>query len=371
MRSSTGKHYVALDHVRAIAAFMVVCWHFGHVAGPASLGSAPALAFLDEGHTGVALFMVLSGYLFAKLLKGSRIAMLPFLWNRILRLGPLLLLVLTAHGIIHTLSGGDPFLYISRTVAGFLFPTMLQKGTWSIAVEFHFYIVLPLLLWILRNRPSALLLLLIGGMIVRGAIYLLDANFQEILFRTIIGRGDQFVCGMLAYHYSRHIGVRLAALALTIFLVGYGLFDLAGGYYNLPENWQAVWIFLPSFEGICFATIIAWYDRNPIRSPMISDYLQRAGDYSYSIYLLHFFFFSVTATAVNEHIMDISNFYLALPWIVIFFAGMTCVGHLSYKFIEEPFLRFRKPYLRQGKTRPGNLENQTNAEVSGTLNTIS
>ena len=78
MKSSSGEHYVALDHVRAVAAFMVFTWHFTHGRGgsPIPLGYVPAFppaALLDEGHTGVALFMSLSGYLFAKLLEGKTI----------------------------------------------------------------------------------------------------------------------------------------------------------------------------------------------------------------------------------------------------------------------------------------------------------
>lgn len=66
MRSSSGQHFVALDQVRGVAAFLVVAWHFLHGASgtPVPFEGAPAvfpLALADEGHTGVALFMVLSG----------------------------------------------------------------------------------------------------------------------------------------------------------------------------------------------------------------------------------------------------------------------------------------------------------------------
>src|SRR5258706_9600151 len=98
MRSSTGQHWVALDHVRALAAFMVFTWHFLHytVGYPVKFGAQPSifpLALLDEGHTGVSLFMTLSGYLFAKILDGKAVHYAPFFWNRLLRLAPLLLVV--------------------------------------------------------------------------------------------------------------------------------------------------------------------------------------------------------------------------------------------------------------------------------------
>ena len=84
MKSSSGTHFIALDHVRALAALIVFTWHFLHSFDgyPIPFEYVPMLppfALLDEGHTGVALFMTLSGYLFAKLLAGRRISYRLFL----------------------------------------------------------------------------------------------------------------------------------------------------------------------------------------------------------------------------------------------------------------------------------------------------
>src|SRR4051812_43358745 len=112
MRSSTGEHYIALDHVRALAAFLVFALHFTHAADgyPVPFQYVPAImpfAVVDEGQTGVSLFMTLSGYLFAKLLAGKSIRYRTFLWNRVLRLVPLLLVVLAIDGIVEWLAGKD------------------------------------------------------------------------------------------------------------------------------------------------------------------------------------------------------------------------------------------------------------------------
>ena len=60
MRSSSGEHFIALDHIRALAALMVFTWHFTHgsTGFPVTFDYSPSLfplSFLDEGHTGVAL----------------------------------------------------------------------------------------------------------------------------------------------------------------------------------------------------------------------------------------------------------------------------------------------------------------------------
>src|SRR5882724_11110413 len=110
MRSSSGEHFIALDHVRALAVFMVFTWHFTHAANgyPVPFEYVPALfplSLLDEGHTGVALFITLSGYLFAKLLDGKSIDYRAFLWNRFLRLVPLLAVVLLIVGLTKLVNG--------------------------------------------------------------------------------------------------------------------------------------------------------------------------------------------------------------------------------------------------------------------------
>ncbi len=96
MRSSTGLYVSRLDHVRAAAVFLVYCWHFVHVHVPfETVPDFFFLSLLEEGYAGVALFMTLSGYLFAKIMDGRSIDLAPFYRNRFLRLVPLLAVVLT------------------------------------------------------------------------------------------------------------------------------------------------------------------------------------------------------------------------------------------------------------------------------------
>lgn len=88
-----------LDQIRALAAFLVFTWHFTHAGKghPVPFDVTPAFPFaalFDEGHVGVALFMCLSGYLFARLLDGRTINYLSFLAARLVRLLPLLLFVM-------------------------------------------------------------------------------------------------------------------------------------------------------------------------------------------------------------------------------------------------------------------------------------
>lgn len=364
MRSSSGVHFVALDHVRALAAFVVFSWHFlhGRDGYPVPFDGVPAvlpLALLDEGHTGVALFMTLSGYLFARLLDGKAIDHRAFLYNRCLRLAPLLVIVIAIAGLVRWAAGDSLVRYAGEIAAGLVAPTW-PNGGWSIAIELHFYAILPILLLAQRRSLWLLLAILAAALVLRMLIHAIHGEVQLLAYWTIFGRIDQFLFGMLAQRFRHRLaGRHVAAGAIALpFLLFYAWFDHLGGFYRMDgyPSPSTLWIVLPTLEGFAYAFLIAWYDASfaPAAHGW-SGFVARIGSYSYSIYLLHFFFVFGMARFVHEKIMDISNFYPACAWALLGFGVMIPVGYLSFRVVEMPFLRLRRPYLRQEDTANGQV----------------
>lgn len=356
MKSSSGEHYPALDHMRAVAAFMVFARHFTHsIDGypvPFDAGTVPLLSPLDEGHTGVALFMTLSGYLFAKILAGRRIHFGLFLMNRMSRLLPLLVLVLGIVGVQAVLAGVRPADYAWMLLTGFIRPVW-PHGGWSVAVELHFYLLLPLLLWLSASWRSALPLLVLAAAALRIVLWWEMGEIQSLAYWTLVGRIDQFVLGMAAYHGRSAIAGRAGragALAAEFLVLAY-LFDSASGFYGMPSypSPSAAWIFIPTVEGLVYGALIAWYDTHMGGRPggRVSAFVGLLGSWSYSIYLLHFFVVFQMAAFVHERIMDISDIRLALPWALVGFVLMMPAGYLSFRLVEAPFLRLRRRYVAE------------------------
>jgi peptidoglycan/LPS O-acetylase OafA/YrhL len=354
MRSSTGAHFIALDHVRAFAAFMVFAWHFTHggQGSPIPFTYVPMvfpLSLLDNGHTGVALFMTLSGYLFAKLLDGKSIHYPSFLWNRVLRLLPLLLFVVMLVALKTFLTGHDVLRYAWTVATGIALPT-IPNGGWSITVEFHYYLILPLFLWMVRRSKWLPVTIILAAIALRVVLYHARGEIQSLAYWTIVGRIDQFALGMLFFQFRTHFIRRhtLAIGALCGLALVYAYFDRAGVLsqdVSDPSS-SPLWIILPTLEGLAYAIGIAWYDSSFSPSTTgVSKWIGRIGEYSYSIYLFHFFFVFREARFVNERIMPITNFYVACLWSLVFFLLMLPVGYLSFRFIEGPFLRLRKRYI--------------------------
>ena len=147
------KYRIQLDHIRACGVFMVFTWHFlhfnqFHLETP-KIFLFP-LSLLTEGHTGVAIFMTLSGYLFAKILLDKKIIYKYFFLNRVLRLLPLLCVTI----LIQLYLGNNLSLYkyVKTILMGFL--NKWPGAAWSITVEFHFYYLLPLILYFLKQAKN-------------------------------------------------------------------------------------------------------------------------------------------------------------------------------------------------------------------------
>lgn len=350
MKSSSGKYYIGLDHLRAVAAFMVFSWHFIHNAIPFTyVPSFFPLSLINEGHTGVALFMTLSGYLFAKLLDGKSIKYGSFLWNRFLRLAPLMFFVMIVIGIQQYLIGNRIDHYCLYMLGGLIKP-IVKNGIWSITVEFHFYLILPILLYLLRKSKYSLGITVCCAILFRLFLYQEIGQIQSLAYWTIIGRIDQFLLGMIAFQMRDYIkGRHLLVLGgFAAFSIFYWYFDRSGGFYNNPSypSNRLLWVYFPTVEGLAYGLIIAWYDNSFIHSSSkVSRFIALIGTYSYSIYLLHFLLYKILLFLMIRYIMPVSNFYIAFCFSVLGFLMMVPFAALSFRFIESPFLKLRTKYL--------------------------
>lgn len=347
MRSSDGQHFSKLDHVRAVAALMVFCWHFGHAGGflPYSYVPPFPLSMFEEGHAGVGLFMTLSGYLFSKIIRDRQIQFLRFVYNRALRLGPLLVLVLG----INLVTGGT---IIKNVFAGFIVPVW-PNGGWSIAVEGHFYLILPFILAMARRFGLGYVLAAILVFILLRTVYFEHfGTVQRFAYYTIFGRIDQFILGIVAERMFRERGLSsagrwLAAAGVLAYLAYMHVFNVMGGYFGMPADpsTSPLWIFHQTLEGMGATALILLYDKSAFSLPPVIDRaLCVVGELSFSVYLLHFFFYERAAILVAQYV-DMSNYAVNLGVSLLAFTALLPLCWLSNRLIERPFMRLRVKYI--------------------------
>ena len=143
--------------------------------------------------------------------------------NRALRLLPLLALVLFVSGVYLVARGKTSVFVYAQTIAeGVVLPS-LPNGGWSITVEFHYYLILPLFLWMVRRSKWLPLSIILSSIAMRTLIHHQTGEVQSFAYWTIIGRIDQFALGMLAFELRSCVTKRhwFTALCLTSFSLFY------------------------------------------------------------------------------------------------------------------------------------------------------
>jgi rhamnosyltransferase len=199
-------------------------------------------------------------------------------------------------------------------------------------------------------------LIVVAAILFRTAMYFYRGEVQTFAYWTIIGRADQFVLGIIAFNLRHHMERRhILMFALFIFFAAfYWYFDALGGFYNSPSypSPYPIWIILPTAEAIFFATLIAYYDSSfAFPDYGLSALAAKIGTYSYSIYLMNFFYvFWMGQTFFS--FFQTHNFYFAVFGGFCCFLVAAALAGVSYHYIELPFLRLRRRYVVVDKAMP-------------------
>lgn len=329
-----------LDHLRGLAAFMVFAWHFTHARGVVPAADPSWLSIFEEGHTGVSLFMVLSGYLFAKIVGDRRIDFSRFVQARALRLGPMLLVGLAFAYALHPARWHEIPL-------GLIWPVW-DNGCWSVAVELQFYVLLPALLFAFRRAPAVALGLVVAAAAARWALFEGGQDLEFFAYYSLLGRIDQFVLGIFAWKLAqgRAVPLPLFALGFGGFLIALHAFNLAGGHVGTAQS--PLWIWWPTLEALGFALLIAWYDGGRWSLPKPFAFV---GKVSFSMYILHFVVVTRLAD-VALRLLPEPTFYGMFLASILAFLVMLPVAWLGWRLVETPAMRLRRPYLLKPEPAP-------------------
>ena len=147
-----------LDTLRVIAILGVVGRHYPHTGAPVWFDTLTRF-----GWTGVDLFFVLSGFLIGRQLLepvavGERPQLRSFYLRRLFRILPSYWAVLALYALVPAVRDGEPmgplwkFLTFTQNIG---FDGGPFGHSWSLCVEEHFYLVLPLLVLALAPRMGA------------------------------------------------------------------------------------------------------------------------------------------------------------------------------------------------------------------------
>jgi peptidoglycan/LPS O-acetylase OafA/YrhL len=361
-----------LNGIRFVAAAMVFVNHVEWIKSTGGVPSYSHLALMcNNGALGVDLFFVLSGFLITYLLVAEKrqrgeVSIRAFYVRRILRIWPLYYLtVALAFFILPGLvavpswnfSIGGPdylprlglFLMMLPNVANVLYPLVpFASQLWSVGVEEQFYLAWPFVCRApLRRIPAILVGIVVAIVLCRTGVHYLAARTpgSDWVLAESFFRGFRVQCmaiGGLAAWLLHHGDVRLLG-ALFSRLAQAGALALAGAIHVL--SYDAAGSLQTELTAALFALLILNAAGNPRTMVRLeAGPLPYLGRISYGIYVYQFLTIRVSFL-ILERWADYAN--PLHRWLTLYAlsAALTlAVAALSYRFIEQPFLRLKERF---------------------------
>jgi peptidoglycan/LPS O-acetylase OafA/YrhL len=242
------RHSPGLDTLRVLAIVLVLGFHYPKEGAPAWVEAIPSF-----GWTGVDLFFVLSGFLIgrqllAPLASGERPRLRDFFTRRFLRVLPAYWVVLAVYAFLPAAREQErmaPLWSFLTFTQNFGLEGGAFSHAWSLCIEEHFYLALPLLVLALAGRVSwrGVLCLVLGivalGVAVRMGLWWahLDAPppgaslgrlYRRWIYYPTWGRLDGLLAGVVLAlvqvfrpaRWSRWAGSPWGPLLLTALCLG-------------------------------------------------------------------------------------------------------------------------------------------------------
>ncbi len=316
-----------IDGLRALAVLLVMLFH-ARVHAP-----GVALGFYREGSHGVDLFFVLSGFCLSmptleKLARAGSASfdLSLFAAKRVFRIVPpfaaavlafaAIGMMLRAHGIALPSGMSPDFTWADVASEVFFMDRGLHhinSSFWSLAIEFRWYFVFPLVLalWVARSRAYVALI-----------VAVIVASEMTRASSTDLGVLPAFLLGIVAAH------VRLHPAPWIRFAPFYGLAAAAVALllersYHFPIQTNAGW------HAVAFFFVV-WVGNEPLlRRIFGSRLLSGIGVASYSIYLVH----EPIESAIMHSLAPRDGF-----WFAALVAGVVglAAGSLAWALVERP-----------------------------------
>jgi len=327
----------SLEALRGLAAWMVVYAHYASFAGI----DIPMLRF---AYTGVDLFFVLSGFLFAPYLLGRKLIPVVFAIRRVFRIYPAYLASLLIYASLKSLSG-LPVVYFWEHLIFFhlQFREMAffyNPAYWSLPAEVEFYLFLPLMAKLISGQPIRFAVLLVLAIMMRVALgYFGDTTLQNtayVAMHHLPGMLVEFLFGGVAWHLSQRgkngkILLLLSCLGVTGWLLLADVFAKLGNE-GINATWvrnQTSWLAALSFALMLPGTALV--SKAILPEPLMNASIW-AGRLSYGTYLLHF----AALMFVTEYLQP------AEPVAAVLIACVLTLGcsWMLYHFLENPWREF-------------------------------
>jgi peptidoglycan/LPS O-acetylase OafA/YrhL len=369
------RRYVpCLEGIRGYGFLLVFCGHYfppSQLAHPGTLRLKVLTSLYSLGLFAVPAFFVLSGYLIGGILYDTRERegyFRVFYSRRILRVFPVYYVTLVAIGCFYAIRGIPLnfhfwilFLYIQNLFPSFTsqpYSPVTTGHFWSLAVEEQFYLLWPIVVWLLPDRRKLIrvaTLLIFCSCCFRLVAPLFAASPRHIVNFTPT-RVDSILLGVVLA-LIRHDAIFDKIKPLAKWIVLCGVATVVALAYWKGEAWgrsySGVEIWIPLVNLTAVAIVIAVMEENSLLNRACSQrWVCWLGSLSYGLYVFHLPFYRFFMGSVDSRLCMYMRYpYALLTSGTLAFALTLLLSMLSYRFIEGPIMNLKR-HLKYGSAKP-------------------
>ena len=360
------KKFDYIDALRGIAIIMVMMVHTSHRVAP---GKGLASDIMTNGGKGVQLFYIISALTLCFSLRSRKQKeskyILYFFIRRFFRIAPLFYVAMFFYLYLYNV-GGNYYMpnglknwYI--IAAGFFMhgwhPETINgivPGSWSIAVEFTFYLSLPFIFCLIDNKFKAFLFLIVsiiaGSLITRwiyeywSGIYPADQKYLAwgVSYYGFFNQLPVFATGILLYHifqdniFNSKRSVSIACVILSVTLMFSS--DYLDNYIN------NLVIFAFAFALLTYALA------NYKLTFFVNRFTIYIGRISFGMYLFHF---AVIKYFNSQRFFGLSEYstYGTLIALLMVITATAFITTFTYYFIEKKGIKLGQTVINKIERR--------------------
>lgn len=338
-----------IQGLRALAVLLVFVFHLSS-------------SWLPGGFVGVDIFFVISGYLVSSIIlhkiDNNKFSIIQFYESRIKRIVPAYFFVLLITALV------APFVFASTDIYSFrkaLFWSIIFNSnnyfasldnyfgaassenpllhTWTLAVEMQFYLILPLLLLLVKNRKvlNILLLVMVIGLLSYCTYNIFRGNAGSMYF-SLPGRMPEFLVGVLATTMNLRNYTWIKRNSLVISSLGFIIIVATAFIFDENLHFPGLTALIPTI-----GTLMILVSSDNLVNQFLS---KRAcvfiGEISYSIYLWHWPVMAFIRYNNDHYELNLREIIISIITTIIF-------SILSYYLVERVFrkskgLKFYIPF---------------------------